>query len=101
MRIKPGANLDGISAAMLHACAVIDEIYIRIAGHEVTLTSGKDGKHSDRSLHYEGNADDFRKRDVSPNDYILILAEVKRKLGKDYDVIDEATHMHVEYDPKG
>ena len=101
MRIKPGANLDGISTAMLHACAVIDEIYIRIAKHEVTITSVKDGKHMHQSKHDDGNAGDFRKRDISPNDYILILAEVKRKLGKDYDVIDETTHMHIEYDPKG
>lgn len=94
-------KIDGLQAPMLRACAVVDEAFLRHARHEVTMTSAKDGKHSDESLHYKGLAGDFRTRDVTPNELVLIFAEVRAKLPPPYEVIDEKTHMHVEHDQKG
>ena len=44
------------------------------------------------SLHYNGNAFDFRIGGVS-------VREIRRAVGKDFDVIKHTTHFHVEYDP--
>jgi hypothetical protein len=102
MKVKDSTvSVDGLQAPMLHACAVVDDIYLEIARHEVTLTSAKDGKHSDESLHYRGLACDFRNRDVTQDEFILIHAQVKIKLPAPYQIVIEKTHMHIEYDLKG
>jgi hypothetical protein len=64
----------------------------------MTITSGNDGKHMKRSLHYENKAIDIRIWDMKyPNGNWLMI---KKHLGKDFDVILEKTHIHIEYDPK-
>jgi len=100
MKFKQGVIMEGVSPEMLIASGEIEKIYRR-NGLDCTITSCKDGKHKDDSLHYEGNACDFRTRDIPANLVPLIVDQVKRKLGPDFDVILEATHLHVEYDPKG
>ena len=101
MKIKEGVIIDGIKPPMLRACAIVDEVFLKHTGHEATLTSGRDGKHSDKSLHYDGLADDYRTRDVPENILVLIYNEVRSKLPPPYEVIREETHMHIEYDLKG
>lgn len=101
MKIKPGVSLEGIKSQMLRACAIVDEIYIRISGHEVTLTSALDGKHKADSFHYLGLACDYRTRDVSQAEKVLILARLKEELLAPYEVYDEGDHFHIEFDEKG
>lgn len=60
---------------------------------DVYVTSIRDGAHKPGSFHPHGRAWDMRKGNVSVNDH-------KKELGKNFDVIDEADHRHVEYDPK-
>ena len=99
MKIKEGANYEGMTPLMKNACAIIDAIFNRY-DYVCVLTSGKDGVHGEGSLHYEGDAGDFRTRQVIPETRQKIVADCQRELGPDFEVILEDTHMHVERDPQ-
>ena len=73
------------------------------------ITSVSDGSHSGKSKHYTGDAFDFKMLEYRLRDKAWgeseSLAEAAAEalaiaLGPDFDVIAEATHIHVEYDPK-
>lgn len=64
------------------------------------ITSGSDGTHKEGSKHYSLEAIDFRTRHLQPNELATVVKAAKNILGKDFDVVVEATHLHVEYDPK-
>lgn len=104
MKLKPGVKLKGLTAQMLMGVIVIGDTYAGF-GAECTMTSCNDGKHSEASLHYSGNAVDTRTKDFA-GDKHLLLAKLKENLGSDFDVVLEAEgeeneHIHTEYDPKG
>ena len=83
------------------AALLIDSILVDLYGMTtVTITSGNDGKHGERSLHYKWQALDFRTFDWPRGKSAEIVANIRRRLGKDYDVVLESDHLHVEYDPK-
>lgn len=64
----------------------------------VTITSGTDGVHRQGSKHYSGEALDFRLLGAQTSEFI---ARLQRRLGAAYQIIREADHVHVEYDPAG
>jgi uncharacterized protein YcbK (DUF882 family) len=99
MRLKEGATLHGVQWQMFDAALKVEDVYGRY-GHELTITSGTDGKHSPKSLHYKGLALDFRTRNVPQTQLPKIEREIKQALGNDYDVVFEGDHFHVEYDPE-
>jgi hypothetical protein len=63
----------------------------------LVITSAADGRHMDGSLHYEGKALDPRIWHL-PNPSGA-AGELQRRLGADYDVVYEGTHIHAEHDP--
>lgn len=67
---------------------------------DVTITSGSDGAHSSNSKHYTNEALDFRTRELTATDIVKLAQETKKRLGKEYDVVIERDHIHIEYDPK-
>ena len=67
---------------------------------EFVITSGKDGMHMKRSLHYKGLAFDFRSRHMLRNTKQQCIREIKRRLGDDFDVVQEPDHIHIEWDEK-
>lgn len=69
-------------------------------GYDCIVTSLCDGKHSKNSKHYEGNAVDLRIRHLLDGEPQQIRDVIANRLGVEYDVILENTHIHVEYDPK-
>lgn len=99
MKIKPGANYDDLTPRMKEACDVVEKEY-EYEDYIAVLTSGKDGKHKDDSLHYTGNAGDYRTRHLRDDARDRIVARIRRALGRDFDVILETDHLHIEYDPK-
>lgn len=99
MKLKQGASLAGVVWQMFYAAIIAEGIFKKYGATELIITAGTDGTHSENSLHYEGRALDLRTWDVS--DVTAVAAELRRKLGKNYDVVIEKTHLHVEYDPKG
>ena len=69
-------------------------------GQDATVTSGREGKHKEGSLHYKVplRALDWRVWNV--RDVELCAAELRLVLPDDFDVVVEKTHIHIEYDPK-
>lgn len=102
MRLKTGVDISNIQPQIVFALIPADALY-RDEGIECVITSGRDGKHSLTSLHYSGNAVDLRTRDLKVKDSFLpslIRDRLADRLGVDYDVILEKTHIHLEYQPR-
>lgn len=102
MKVKRGVSLDGLFPQMYYALGVMQQIFLISHQGDLVITCTKDGGHCPRSLHPEGRAVDIRTRDLGPEaasamerrcDYFL------SPLG--FDVVLEADHLHVEYDPHG
>lgn len=100
MRFKKGVNFQGISNELTLGLNVANEVYA-LYGVNMTVTCLLDSKHSITSLHYSGNAADMRTRDLKAKATANKIAkEIKSRLGIHFDVIVEATHMHMEYQPR-
>lgn len=95
---KSGVVLSNL-AAMEHARRIVARVWVQY-GYQLVVTSGYEGQHSADSLHYRGLAEDYRTRDIASSMLPRMVDDVKALLGRDYDVVLESTHLHVEYDPK-
>jgi hypothetical protein len=100
MKIKPGANYDDLTPAMKRACSVAENAF-NAYDYILVLTSGRDSVHGPTTLHGDGNAGDFRTRQIRDEIREQIVSDIRRELGKDFDVILESDHLHIEHDPKG
>jgi hypothetical protein len=83
--------------AAMHIC---DEVSKKLTEKGIVVTSVLDGKHKDGSKHYIGEAFDIRSFIYSKEQIELLTTEFKKELGKDYDVVYEIDHFHIEYDQK-
>lgn len=105
MRLKEGVLTHseqcpkGVGKPILYAMYLIADIMERTG--EYTITSILDGKHGPNSLHYKGLAFDLRTRHLKdlPN-VNMIARQIRDELGRNYDVVVESDHIHVEYDKK-
>lgn len=84
--------------AWFHVCMV----YLH---HDVQpeMTSACDGKHSDKSSHYHGNAFDVSVAGLSDDMANTLRRDIEESLNVHYDVILEleSTHIHVQFKPRG
>lgn len=69
----------------------------------LVITSAADGKHSEGSLHYPHNGSEDGGQALDLRVWNLPAPQqtadrLQQKLGRDYDVIYEGTHIHVEKD---
>jgi len=99
VRMKRGVVLFGSSPQLFEIIDAARVVYAMV-GKEVVITSGIDGTHSIRSLHYRGLALDLRTRHLSDDERLEVEEGLRAKLGADFDVVFEFDHFHVEYDPK-
>lgn len=100
LSLKSGVDVSRIRPELVLVCSIISSIFIR-AGYDCVITSISDGVHGSGSRHYVGLAADFRIRHIDSKITIDTLVDIiRRSLGVDYDVVLEADHIHVEYDPK-
>ena len=99
--IKPGVNLSGIRPEMVLAVFVVVSVYEE-HGWVCTITSATDGVHMPGSLHVRGQACDFRTKDFpnQPGGAHQLADQISACLGRDFDVVLEKDHLHVEFDPK-
>ena len=98
MRLKKGVRIRGLRAEMAIALIMANEVCEKL-GVEMVITSCTEGKHSWGSLHFSGGAFDFRKWAFSDGGSEA-REMLKEKLGAEFDVVLERTHIHVEFQPK-
>jgi hypothetical protein len=105
MKLKQGVNLD-ISDEIVNILPVVNAIY-KAHDKELVITSAKDSVHSKNSKHYwtlndtrPADAIDIRTNYFPTVQVIGIVAELKKQLGNNYDVIFEKNHIHIEFDKK-
>jgi len=99
--------VSGIHPAILQDLFRVDEWCRRNIGYELVITSCTDGKHSKASRHYIGTAVDVRTW-TTPDSGVQIAdaqrtdlaAKLNRFLGKDWFVLDEGTHLHIDWRPQ-
>lgn len=109
---KQGAQLRFLHPALFHAWHVAERVFEQYtvlgsspefeqAGDraDAILTSGVDGEHSDFSLHYLGLAFDLRTRHISREDAQKVRDELVERLGPEYKVLLESTHLHISLRP--
>jgi len=93
--VKPGVRLDGLDLARMGPV-------LRVAAREipppVVITSALDGQHMQGSFHYSGRALDFRTRHIPEADRQAVAQKIRDGLPSGYDVVLEASHVHVEAD---
>lgn len=111
MRLKDGVSLckgsHHLRPETLDAMLKVSALYEQegIKGSRAVVTSIMDGKHKTNSKHYIGWAFDCRtwNKDISgqmsDEDKEALAQKIREKLGRNYDVVVEPTHIHVEYDP--
>ena len=100
IRIKSGVL---VSQQVVIACAVVNAANQLGLPHDMLITSGRDGKHKEGSLHYRDRALDFRTKHLSLTQKNALTKCLQMRLGASYDVILESVgkmneHLHVEYD---
>lgn len=98
MQYKDGVISYGLHWSMRHVEQVVDEVWLR-HGRDAVMTSGLDGDHGKWSWHYYGCAADFRTRYFTDSEIQEIADELRSKLTAPYQVVVEATHIHIEMDP--
>lgn len=103
MGIKKGVMVGGIQPEILLAVMVAHSIFDSLHLPFI-LTSAEDSDlHKSTSLHYKGKAVDIRLPSFynpKPNLDDAVCGSLRNALGAEYDVVLEANHIHVEYDPK-
>ncbi len=103
LAVKSGVELTGVQQSIRDTYDDIHDVYSEHApGKTPTITSGTEGTHMDGSRHYTGQAVDMRTSAAGINQSTAqqIANDLSDRLGKDYDVVVEPTHIHIEYDPK-
>lgn len=99
VRLKRGVVLTGAHPCLFEMILAARAAYGHL-GKDVVITSGIDGTHSHKSLHYLGRALDLRTFHLTEAQRVEIMDDLKGRLGPDYDVLFEQDHFHVEYDPR-
>lgn len=97
MRVKEGVALAGLNWRMRRVLRVADHVW-QTYGHELVITSTTDGEHSRWSWHPFGMAVDLRTRDMGLAEVTMVAQDLQHILGRPYQVVIEATHIHVECD---
>ena len=96
MLIKAGVDISRLRPEIRKKLTGISTLMWQIDKQELTITSTYEGTHSEGSLHYANLAIDIRYTFKN----LVFFTEIQQWLGANYDVIREASHIHIEYDPK-
>jgi len=101
MLVKLGVDISRLKREIRRKLNQVELILGDRFKSEAVLTSTYDGTHSTGSLHYSNDAVDVRIPRAPMEEVVQAVEDLKRILGKDYDVLLESDHIHVEFDPKG
>lgn len=102
LKFKAGVK---VSKQAVIAVAFINATNQLSLKEDMLVTSGNDSSHMPGSKHYSDEALDFRTKHLSADDKHALRDTVKKRLGRDYDVVLESEgltneHLHIEFDPK-
>ena len=97
MLIKFGVDISRLNREIRRMLPGIDYIYQQQTGREAVVTSTYEGNHGLNSLHYCNDAIDLR---LPQKKLSAVVDKLEMQIGKDFDVVEEQTHIHIEYDPK-
>ncbi len=95
MLLKPGVDISRLNREIRRFLAKADAIYITYS-EDFVVTSTYEGTHSPSSLHYADDAIDARKPKMFWRE---IFSDLRNVSPAKYDVVDEGSHYHCEYDP--
>ena len=96
MLIKAGVDISRLERNTRRGLQKVADLF-KAYDNEITVTSTYEGTHGEGSLHYANQAFDIRYPLLYKNE---IRRELPEKIGKGFDVVEELTHCHIEYDPK-
>lgn len=96
MLVKLGVDIRRLQRPARRALNIVDRTFARF-NQEAVITSTYEGNHSPSSLHYADLAFDLR---LPPTQRGDIIAQLKNHLANHFDIVQESTHIHIEYDPK-
>ena len=101
LKLKSDLKVTGLRPEILLALVVANGVYAS-HGYDAVVTSLLDGLHSQTSLHYAGCAADLRTTAAQiPGSTIDVIAsDIRKALTADYDVVVEADHIHLEFQPR-
>lgn len=100
--IKKGVRLHGVCPQMFWAAHVVEQLW-KEHNLPFCITSGIEGKHSERSDHWRGDALDFRTwadltgKQLDSDTKKSLLTELQRLLGEEYFILMEHNHLHISY----
>ena len=100
MQLKEGVHPHGIEPELVLGLTIANSVWRDLKLPDLVVTSLLDGAHSSTSLHYAGAAADLRTNNLEPAELATAAAELKRRLGRHYDVLIEVDHIHLEYQPR-
>lgn len=105
VRFKEGVVL-ALAPDMARALPGIEAAHADVGiARGALVTSGTDGEHGADSLHYLGLAVDLRTHDLDAYQIARLAAALRARLNgaatanRPYQIVIEATHIHVEYQP--
>lgn len=99
VKTKPGVKLAALEPEALEALKIVYLLY-KCLNRTLTVTSTVDGKHMPGSRHYRGLAFDTRVWGINKVDLQKLVYDSRELLGPNFDVINEVSHLHYEFDPK-
>lgn len=99
--VRPDGQVVALQPMVLWGLEVLRWIAAEVGLEELECTSGPDGSHSWTSLHYAGCAPDLRTRTMTKEQKARFLERGREELGHDFDLVDEGSHIHMEWQPKG
>ena len=98
--VKEGVVIGTPRAELIDGLITCAEVYYDL-GYSMVITEIMGGVHKKGSLHYEGLAADLRTSMVPAERLPSLVAALRRKLPRYWDVVLEKDHIHVEYDTRG
>lgn len=96
---KDGVKVDGVKKETIELMLLLNGYFVAQIGKPFVVTSCTDGKHMKGSKHYSGYAIDIRTRHLTSSDIKMLVDWFKLHHDKEFDMVVEKDHIHVEYDP--
>ena len=107
IRYKKTVKLSRLQPELLAGLMVCDQVYDKMFGRDMWVTSVNDSRHGWGSLHFVGQAADIRAKDLKRAEADRLRDAIADRICNEFDVIVEwdrevqaNCHLHIEWQPK-